>query len=258
MGLSGKNVVFVGGLGFIGYEACKQIMTKNVASFFVFDVLENAENIKALQAINPKSKVYYTKFDITNKAAIKQALDDVIAKVQYIDVLVNGAGILTDPNVELTMNINLIGLINTTLEAIPLMDKNKNGRGGLIVNIASVLGLEPAPPTAVYCASKFGVMGFSRSISDPYYYNHTGIAVATFCPGLTETPLKNNIATKYTFEYSKEIGQKLNNTKTQKPEACGAHLATVCETGENGGIYISNQGTLSKVTPTVYWQPTFN
>nr|CAD32741.1 alcohol dehydrogenase-2 [Bactrocera tryoni] len=258
MGLSGKNVVFVGGLGFIGYEACKQIMTKNVASFFVFDVLKNAENIKALQAINPKSKVYYTKFDITNKAAIKQALDDVIAKVQYIDVLVYSAGILTDPNVELTMNINLIGLINTTLEAIPLMDKNKNGRGGLIVNIASVLGLEPAPPTAVYCASKFGVMGFSRSISDPYYYNHTGVAVATFCPGSTETPLKNNIATKYTFEYSKEIGQKLNNTKTQKPEACGAHLATVCETGENGGIYISNQGTLSKVTPTVCWQPTFN
>uniref|UniRef100_A0A0K8VT91 alcohol dehydrogenase n=1 Tax=Bactrocera latifrons TaxID=174628 RepID=A0A0K8VT91_BACLA len=258
MSLAGKNVVFVGGLGFIGYEACKALLTRDLGSLFIFDVLDKPEAVKALEEINPKTKVYYTKFDITSKDNIKQSLADVIAKVQYIDALINGAGILTDPNVELTMNINLIGLIHTTLEAIPLMDKNKKGRGGLIVNIASVLGLEPAPPTAVYCASKFGVMGFSRSLGDPYYYNLTGIAVVTFCPGLTDTPLKNNIATKYTFEYSKVIGEKLNNTKTQKPEACGAHLAEVVESAENGGIYISNQGTLSKVTPTVYWEPTFN
>ncbi|CAD6992661.1 alcohol dehydrogenase 2 [Ceratitis capitata] len=258
MGLSGKNVIFVGGLGFIGYEACKQLMAKNMASFFVFDVLDKPENIKALQALNPKTKVYYTKFDITSKQSIKSALADVVAKVKYIDALINGAGILTDPNVELTMNINLIGLINTTLEALPLMDKNKQGRGGVIVNIASVLGLEPCPPAAVYCASKFGVMGFSRSIGDPYYYNITGVAVVTFCPGLTETPLKNNIGSKYTFEYSKKISEELNSTKTQKPEVCGAHLAQVVESHENGGIYISNQGTLAKVTPTVYWQPTYH
>ncbi|XP_054726559.1 alcohol dehydrogenase 2 [Anastrepha obliqua] len=257
MSLSGKNVIFVGGLGFIGYEACKKLMPKNMASFFVFDVLENAENIKALQALNPKTKVYYTKFDITNKDSIKSAIADVVSKVKYIDVLVNGAGILADPNVELTMNINLIGLINTTFEALPYMDKNKQGRGGLIVNIASVLGLEPCPPAAVYCASKFGVMGFTRSISDPYYYNITGVAVVTFCPGLTETPLKNNIGSKYTFEYSKTISEELNNTKTQKPEVCGGHLAEVVVSHENGGIYISNQGSLSKVIPTVYWQPTY-
>ncbi|XP_050335568.1 alcohol dehydrogenase 1 [Bactrocera neohumeralis] len=257
MSLAGKNVVFVGGLGFIGYEACKALMTRDLASFFIFDVLDKPEAVKALEEINPKTKVYYTKFDITSKDSIKQSLADVIAKVQYIDVLVNGAGILTDPNVELTMNINLIGLINTTLEAIPLMDKNKKGRGGVIVNIASVLGLEPAPPTAVYCASKFGVVGFSRSLGDPHYYEHTGIAVVTFCPGLTDTPLKNNIATKYTFDYSKEIGEKLNNSKTQKPEICGQHLAQAVELMDNGAIYISNQGTLTKVKPSVYWEPTY-
>ncbi|XP_036324014.1 alcohol dehydrogenase 2 [Rhagoletis pomonella] len=257
MPLSGKNVIFVGGLGFIGYECCKKLMPKNMANFFVFDVLENADNIKALQALNTKTKVHYIKFDITKKESIKSAIAEVVSKAKYIDVLVNGAGILTDPNVELTMNINLIGLINTTFEALPFMDKNKQGRGGVIVNIASVLGLEPCPPAAVYCASKFGVMGFSRSISDPYYYKITGVAVVTFCPGLTETPLKNNIGSKYTFEYSKKISEELNGTKTQKPEVCGAHLAQVVESHENGGIYISNQGTLSKVTPTVYWQPTY-
>uniref|UniRef100_W8C7D0 alcohol dehydrogenase n=1 Tax=Ceratitis capitata TaxID=7213 RepID=W8C7D0_CERCA len=257
MSLAGKNVVFVGGLGFIAYEACKYLMNNDLASLFVFDVLDKPEAIKALQEINPKTKVYYTKFDITNKESIKQSLADVISKVQHIDALINGAGILTDPNVELTMNINLIGLINTTLEALPLMDKNKQGRGGVIVNIASVLGLEPCPPAAVYCASKFGVVGFSRSLGDPFYYEHTGVAVVTFCPGLTDTPLKNNIGSKYTFDYSKEIGEKLNSSKTQKPEVCGAHLAQAIELMDNGAIYISNQGTLTKVKPSVYWEPTY-
>ncbi|XP_054726557.1 alcohol dehydrogenase 1-like [Anastrepha obliqua] len=257
MSLAGKNVVFVGGLGFIGYEACKQIMTRDLASFFVFDILDKPEAVQALQEINPKTKVYYTKFDITSKDSIKSAIEDVVSKVQYIDVLINGAGILADPNVELTFNINLIGPINTTFAALPHMDKNQKGRGGVIVNIASVLGLEPCPPAAVYCASKFGVMGFSRSLGHPYYFEHTGVAVVTFCPGLTDTPLKNNIGSKYTFDYSKEIGEKLNSSKTQKPEVCGAHLAQVAELQDNGGIYISNQGTLTKVTPSVYWEPTY-
>ncbi|XP_067626228.1 alcohol dehydrogenase 2-like [Eurosta solidaginis] len=257
MPLSGKNVVFVGGLGFIGYEACKQLLTKNAESLFIFDVLENTANMATLQSNNTKTKVYYTKFDITNKDSIKSAIGNVIANVKYIDVLVNGAGILADPNVELTLNINLIGLINTTFEALPYMDRNKQGRGGVIVNIASVLGLEPASTAAVYCASKFGVVGFSRSISDPYYYSITGVAVVTFCPGLTETPLKNNISSKYTFEYSKKLSEELNNSKAQTASICGAHLAEVVFSHMNGDIYISDQGTLAKVTPTIYWQPTF-
>ncbi|XP_036343352.1 alcohol dehydrogenase 1-like [Rhagoletis pomonella] len=257
MSLAGKNVVFVAALGSIAYEASKELMTLDLASFFAFDILDKPEAVKALQDINPNTKVHYTKFDITNKESIKSALADVVSKVQYIDVLVNGAGILADPAVELTINVNLIGLINTTFEALPYMDKNQMGRGGVIVNIASVLGLEPCPPAAVYCASKFGVVGFSRSLGHPDYYEHTGVAVSTFCPGLTDTPLKNNLSTKYTFDYSKAIGAKFDNSKTQTPEICGEHLAQVVDLQDNGGIYISNQGTLTKVKPSVYWEPTY-
>ncbi|XP_067616789.1 alcohol dehydrogenase 1 [Eurosta solidaginis] len=257
MSLSDKNVVFVGGLGSIGYEACKQMMQRDWGSLYVLDVLDKPEAIQKLQEINPETKVYYSKFDITNKESIKQALADVVSKVKYIDALVNGAGILADPNVELTMNINLIGLINTTFEALQYMDKNKHGRGGVIVNIASVLGLEPCPSAAVYCASKFGIVGFSRSLADPHYYEHTGIAVVTFCPGLTDTPLKNNIGSKYTFDYSKEIAEKLNSSKAQTTEICGTHVAQAVELEDNGAIYISNQETLTKVKPSVYWEPTY-
>ena len=133
--------------------------------------MENPKAIQTLQAINPKTKVVYMKFDVTNKTSIKNTISQVVAMVKYIDVLVNGAGVISDRNIEFTINVNLIGLINTTMEALPYMDKTQKGRGGVLLNIASVLGLEPCPPIAVYSASKFGVVGFTRSLSVNILFN---------------------------------------------------------------------------------------
>lgn len=127
--------------------------------------MENPEALQSLQGMNNKTKVTFIKCDVTDKTSIKNAIDQVAKSLHYIDVLVNGAGVISDRNVELTINVNLIGLINTTLEALPYMDKSQNGRGGVILNIASVLGLEPCGSIAVYSASKFGVIGFTRSLA---------------------------------------------------------------------------------------------
>lgn len=129
------------------------------------DKIENPEALKTLEAINPKTKVIYMKFDVTDKTCIKNTFNEIVKIIKYIDVLVNGAGVIADRNIELTININLIGLINTTLEALPYMDKAQKGRGGLILNIASLLGLDPCPPVAIYSASKFGVVGFTRCLA---------------------------------------------------------------------------------------------
>lgn len=131
--------------------------------------MENVSAIRTLAAINPRTVVIYKKFDITDKAVIKNTFDEIVKTVQYIDVLINGAGVILDRNIELAININLTGLINTTMEALPYMDKTQKGRGGVLLNIASVLGLEPSPAVAVYSATKFGVIGFTRSLSVNIY-----------------------------------------------------------------------------------------
>lgn len=48
--------------------------------------------------------------------------------------------------------------------AFDLMHKENNGKGGVIVNIASIAGLKPMKGKAVYCATKHAVVGFSRSL----------------------------------------------------------------------------------------------
>lgn len=58
-----------------------------------------------------------------------------------------------------------MGIINTTYEAIEWMSTSKKGRGGLIANIASTGGIIFCPYLPIYCASKHGVIGFTKSMA---------------------------------------------------------------------------------------------
>lgn len=69
------------------------------------------------------------------------------------------------------------------------MGKDMGGRGGVVVNIASILGLQPLAGCPIYTGTKHFVVGFDRSIGTPFYFNRTGIKVLTMCPGVTDTPL---------------------------------------------------------------------
>lgn len=99
------------------------------------------------------------------KSAMKRYFEEVITQMEYIDVLINGATLCKESDIDATIAVNLTGLINTTTTVLPYMDKSKEGRGGLIVNIASVTGLDPSPVFCVYSAAKFGVIGFTRSLA---------------------------------------------------------------------------------------------
>lgn len=58
-----------------------------------------------------------------------------------------------------------LGLINSSLLALEHMDQTKGGRGGLVVNISSVAGLQPTPLMAIYSAAKHGVTAFTRGLA---------------------------------------------------------------------------------------------
>ncbi|KAL9899645.1 alcohol dehydrogenase 2-like [Glossina fuscipes fuscipes] len=141
MDLSGKNVVFVAGFGGIGTEPYSKI--GKLMYFMCASVLLKRSRYKLLSPL---------------------------LSVKCIDALVNGA-ISSDPNIKATVNVSLLGLINTTTIALLYMDKTQHRRGGLILNIASVLGFEPCAPLViiiynmVYSSSKFGVIGFPLSMS---------------------------------------------------------------------------------------------
>lgn len=129
--------------------------------------------------------------DVTDREAFREHLASVESEVGPIDVLVNNAGIASaSPNIlaqdpeltERTIDINLKGVMNGTIEALKLMEPRHRGR---IVNVASLAGLMGVPGLAAYAASKFGVVGFTESVR--MEFDDSGIEFTVVMPGPVST-----------------------------------------------------------------------
>lgn len=69
------------------------------------------------------------------------------------------------------------------------MGKHKKGRGGIIINVASIYGLQSAWACPIYCGTKHFIIGLNRCFSNEYYEKLTGVKVLTICPGVTDTEM---------------------------------------------------------------------
>jgi len=136
--------------------------------------------------------------DVSDIAACRQLTDVVCARFGRIDVMVNSAGVVrpgtvdavTDADVELELRVNLFGVINACRAVLPVMRRQASGH---IVNIASLAALVPLPGEAVYCASKYGVRGFSLALA--LELRRTPLRVSVVYPDSTETPMLQYEAT---------------------------------------------------------------
>ncbi|PVH81164.1 NAD(P)-binding protein [Cadophora sp. DSE1049] len=107
--------------------------------------------------------------DVSSSTQCNDFIANTINKHGRIDHVFNCAGInptslstadITDEYWDKLMNTNLKGLFNITRACIPHLQS-----GASFVNVSSVLGLQAGPGYAVYCASKFGVIGFSKCMA---------------------------------------------------------------------------------------------
>ncbi|XP_055840420.1 fat body protein 2-like [Episyrphus balteatus] len=254
MDLAGKNVVLVGGYGGIGMATARLLLKKKIANLVIVSRLENMENLRKLQAEASNVNVLSVQMDITNRQSIEKGMKDIALQIKQIDLLINSAGVLMDRDVETTIAVNLTGLINTCLMALPLMDKTQMGRGGLIVNLASVYGLEPNGALAVFSAAKHGVIGFTRSMSDETIQRRTGVSMIAALPGLTQSELMMNLRDKTTLDTTKELVEQMLAAKQQKPEDVALNLMKAIEMNKNGALYILNLGNLKEVSLNTHWQ----
>ncbi len=131
--------------------------------------------------------------DVTDGGAIESALDAVAARFGVPDILVSSAGIgactpfwESDPDeFEYVLRVNLLG---TFLSARAVTRRLlAHGRGGAIVNIASTNAVIPATGLSAYCASKGGVLMFTRVAA--LELGSRGIRVNAVAPGSTLTGL---------------------------------------------------------------------
>ena len=128
--------------------------------------------------------------DVTDAAAVSDCFGRIANDMGGIDVLVNNAG-AGGPNAcsmdgpdrwDEIVRTNLDGVFFCAREALKHM-----GEGGRVVNISSVLGRFGVPGYTAYCASKHGVIGFTKALA--LEVAPRGITANAICPGWVETAM---------------------------------------------------------------------
>jgi NAD(P)-dependent dehydrogenase (short-subunit alcohol dehydrogenase family) len=133
--------------------------------------------------------------DIADPVAVEQLIQASVAKFGRLDCAVNSAGIagtLSLPTHEYPaaawhqmINVNLSGTWYCVKAEIAQM--LQQGGGGVIVNVASAAGLVGQPENVPYAASKFGIVGITRTAAIEYATQN--IRVNAVCPTAIETPM---------------------------------------------------------------------
>lgn len=155
------------------------------------------ESLKSAEAALNNPRAISIELDVTSRESVRRAVDRCRSEFGGLDTLVNCAGVFSflpleeiqEAEWDRVLDINLKGVFLCCQAAAPLLRESGRGR---IVSVSSDAGKKGYPLISSYCASKFGVIGFSKAIAGelaPY-----GVTVNCVCPiGITSTQMGQQV-----------------------------------------------------------------
>lgn len=212
MKLEGKVAIVTGGASGIGRAAALRLAADGAAVMVTdIDDAGGAETQRMIEAAGGKAA--YRHQDVVEEGRWKEIVADTLAAFGRLDILVNNAGIgsgqlVTEMSLEAwnrQIAINLTGVFLGCKHAIPAM--RAGARGGSIVNISSVAGLEGSAGLAGYCATKGGVRLFTKALAKECAAARDGIRVNSVHPGIIDTPIWTKIDEGGLSSASEALGQ---------------------------------------------------
>lgn len=144
-----------------------------------------------------------------NQAEFRQALADRARESGKLTMLVNNAGVsgsglfsqLDDKKIESVIQTNLVASIELCRVLMPELLKQPQA---WLVNVGSIFGSIGHPGYALYCASKFGVRGFTEALQREY--SDSGLSIHYFAPRATQTAINGEVET----QLNTALGSKLD------------------------------------------------
>ena len=193
--LKGKKALITGASGGIGKEIAKVLIEHNA------EICVSGRNLEELNALKKSlgDKCHVVACDLSKKDEISKLITKTDEFLEHIDILINNAGITKD-NIFLRMSENewedvLNVNLNSTFNILKLITKGMVKRKyGRIINISSVVGVTGGAGQVNYSASKAGLIGLTKSLSQEIATRN--ITVNCIAPGFIETPMTEKLDDK--------------------------------------------------------------
>jgi NAD(P)-dependent dehydrogenase (short-subunit alcohol dehydrogenase family) len=191
----GKSVIVTGGSGGMG-EATAEAFAEAGAHVVVADISDAGEAVAA-GIRGAGGSAVFQRVDVADAASTAALVQRAVDEFGTVDCAVNMAAIegeterladLEEATFDRIIAINLRSIFLSMKYEIRAM--LASGNGGAIVNIGSTNSFRPQPHQSGYTASKFGVIGLTRSAAIDYAGD--GIRINAICPGAIDTPMLRN------------------------------------------------------------------
>ncbi|XP_038220801.1 15-hydroxyprostaglandin dehydrogenase [NAD(+)]-like [Zerene cesonia] len=261
--LENKVALVTGGANGIGAEIVKAFLNEGAkVSVTILDINESAANelVQNLAGKHGKDRIQFIKCDVSKEDQLLDAFEKVNHQFQYIDVIVNNAGIADESfdmyQKEIDLNfINQTAVITSSLRGIEFMRKDKAGKGGTIINVSSICGLiRMCPGLFLYGAIKSALIHFGSSIGMKEYYSRTNVRVITICFGVTQSNLALT-AKSFDEEINRDNEQIMRNFTLRSPlqpaEVAAKGVVESFTNGESGSVWLVNNGKICDITDNI-------
>lgn len=219
MDIKGKVAIVTGASSGIGEAAARELGRQGAKVVLAARRVDKLQTLaQELEAMGSQTLVVQA--DLSGLEDIQKLVNETIREFGQINILVNNAGFgrldwleNLDPvkDIQAQIDVNVMGVIQTTRQVLPVMIKQRNGS---IINMCSMAGLVATPTYTIYAASKHAVHGFSEALRREV--KPWGIDVSLIYPGGVVTEFashagikrKTNASTpKFMLLTAEQVGQ---------------------------------------------------
>ncbi len=181
----------------------------------------------------------FRRVDVADREAVERAMASVAEEYEGLDAVVTAAGTdacgpldrIPADDWERVITVNLLGTARVVRAALPHLERTH----GRVVTVASTLALRAVGDATAYCASKFGVLGFSRALAAE---TRGRIGVTTLIPGGMDTHFFDGRAQQYRPADASRLNDPANVANAvlfalSQPVGCEVRELLVCHEEED-------------------------
>jgi NAD(P)-dependent dehydrogenase (short-subunit alcohol dehydrogenase family) len=219
--VSNKVCVITGAGSGIGRELALELARRGARALAISDVNDEglAETARLVEAQVPSVAVHEQHLDVADRHAFIAYAETVVGEFGVVHQIYNNAGIASGKTVldasfevyDKVIGINLFGVIHGTRVFLPHLIASGDGH---VTNISSLNGFMAQDELSAYCATKFGVRGFTETLRIEMLRDKLPVKVTVVHPG----GVKTNIATAG-LQHAEELGYEVSEHERRRVQA---------------------------------------